>query len=281
MMMHMGITKAIIATAGYGTRRLPITKTIDKNMLPIGNRPVIDYVVEECVLAGIEDIYLVVNDIKGQIRQYYDENVRLTKFLAGRGAKDKLVKAQTAPEGVRLHYVEQDVNDKYGTSVPVALVVREFGVDEQIVFCNGDDPFWKAKDGSDVKTLIEGVRSEDEAALMGYVVEKKDMGRYGMIIKNDEDMMTGLIEKPKPEEVTGNLANINRFVLSRELLRMIVEYTDENDFGPMDQEYMITDPIFKFIKVGGKMRVVASTGEWMDCGSLEGWLKANNTVCAG
>lgn len=274
----MRIRKAIIATAGYGTRRLPITKTIEKNMLPVGNRPVIDYVVEECVLAGITEIYLVVNNAKdGQIKQYYSENAPLAQFLKDRKADEKLAKLSTVPEGVTLHFVEQDVNKWYGTSIPVTLVAEKIGMDEPLVFCNGDDPFWGAKDGSDIKTLVDGCR-DGEAALMGYKVAREDMPRYGMIIKDKDNMMTELVEKPALTEVTSTLANINRFLLSPELIRMIVEYTRGHSFKPTDQEYLITDPIFKFIRDGGRMRVVSSTGEWLDCGSVEGWLHANNTV---
>ncbi|MDR2336996.1 MAG: hypothetical protein LBE03_02745 [Candidatus Nomurabacteria bacterium] len=277
----MKVEKAIISTAGYGTRRLPITKTIDKNMLPIGNRPVIDYVVEECVLAGIKDIYLVVNDAKnGQIKAYYGENILLEEFLQARGAKEKLAKLRTAPKNVRLHYVEQNVNDRYGTSVPVTLVVEQFKLNEHVVLCNGDDPFWGAKDGSDVKTLIEGIKSEDESAIMGYEVLKTEVPKYGMLEKNAADMLTGVIEKPSLDKVTSTLVNLNRLIMSPALFEVIVEYTNSHHFNPKDQEYMLTDGYSEYLKRGGKMRVVPSTGKWLDCGSLEGWLNANNVVYA-
>lgn len=275
----MQIRKAIIATAGYGTRRLPITKTIEKNMLPVGNRPVIDYVVEECVLAGITEIYLVVNNAKdGQIWQYYSENAPLAQFLTERGADEKLAKLATVPEGVTLHFVEQNVNEWYGTSIPVTLAVEEFGLNEHVVFCNGDDPFWGAKDGSDIKTLAEGLKAEDESAIMGYRVDRSEVPRYGMLDVNDEGMLARVVEKPAAEDVTSDLVNLNRLVMSPELLNVVVEYTRGNEFGPMDQEYMITDAYEEYLRRGGKMRVVPSTGKWLDCGSVEGWLHANNVV---
>ena len=79
----MNCTKAIIIIAGYGTRRLPITKSIEKSMLPILNRPVVDYVVEDCIKAGITDIYFVVNKDAVQIRSYYGHNKVLEDYLAG------------------------------------------------------------------------------------------------------------------------------------------------------------------------------------------------------
>ena len=273
----MRVEKAIIPVAGWGTRRLPITKTLDKNMLPVGNRPVIDYVIEDCVRAGIKDIYLVVNSIdKSQIKEYYGENLVLEEFLRERGADEKLAKLKTVPDGVNLHWVEQDVNRSYGTAVPVALVVKEFGLDEPVMFCNGDDFFWNVPSGSAVKDAVENF--DGEALITGVVRKPEEMVRYGMLEKDKTGHLVRLVEKPDISEVTSDLANVNRFVLTPELLKGIVEYVDGHNFGPDDQEYMITDPIFDFICGGGKMKAIAAQGEWMDCGSVEGWLHANRVV---
>jgi len=276
----MEIKKAIIATAGYGTRRLPITKTIEKNMLPLGNRPVIDYVVQECVLAGITDIYLVVNDIAtSQIKAYYEAAPELEQYLSDRNATEKLAKINTAPKNINFHYVQQDVNDRYGTSIPVTLAAEQYNINEPIVFCNGDDPFWGAKDNSDVKTLVDAFRDPDETVIIGYRVDEKDVPRYGMFRKDANDMLVSIIEKPSIEQVDSNLVNVNRLILSPKLLKIIINYANSHNFGPKDQEYIITDPYSEYLKQGGKMRVVPSTGQWLDCGSLEGWLHANNVVC--
>ena len=82
----MQIKKAIIPVAGWGTRRLPITKTIEKAMLPIGNRPLVDYVVEDCVKAGISEIYIVIDEKPfSQIKNYYEDNAKLYNYLIARG----------------------------------------------------------------------------------------------------------------------------------------------------------------------------------------------------
>lgn len=83
----MKCTKAIIPVAGWGTRRLPITKTIEKCMLPLGNRPVVDYAVQDCIAAGITDIYFVVGEQSTQIRDYYRSNVDLNDYLKRNGKK--------------------------------------------------------------------------------------------------------------------------------------------------------------------------------------------------
>ncbi len=91
--------------------------------------------------------------------------------------------------------------------------------------------------------------------------------------------LVGVVEKPKPEEAPSNLINVSKYIMAPELLKKIVKYVDEHDFGPLDQEYMVTDPIDEYIKEGGIIKVAPTTGEYLDGGSVEGWLHANNVVC--
>ena len=281
------ITKAIIPVAGYGTRRLPMTKAIEKSMLPIGDRPLVDYAVSECIKAGIKDIYFVINKTMGdhtQIETYYGKNALLEDFLRDRNASEKLAKLQTAPEDVRFHYVVQDPNAAYGTAVPVALVmaaaatgeVPAIGAEESVVFANGDDFFWDGGKTSEMATFVSRVE-DGEAAIIGVECPREQVCNFGMI-DNDAGVMKGLVEKPSKDEITSTLINVNRFVLNPALLKEIVAYVERNDFSPLEQEYLITDPILDFVKNGGKMRVVPAQSEWLDGGSLEGWYKANTTV---
>lgn len=277
----MSITKAIIPVAGFGTRRLPITKAVEKSMLPVGNRPITDYIIEDCARAGIKDIYIVINDSAcSQIKTYYGENVPLTEFLTERGATEKLEKLKTVPDGVNIHYVAQPAG-RYGTAITVKLVVDTFGIDEQIVFANGDDFFWNAPEGSQIKDLLAHVESDDEAVVTGLRSSKEDISAKFAEVRVDENsMVTSIVEKPPIDTVVSDLANINRYVLSPKLLEFICKYVDENDFGANDQEYYLTDPVDEYVKAGYKLRAVPAVGEFMDCGSVEGWLKANNTVAA-
>ncbi|MDR0979954.1 MAG: hypothetical protein LBM12_02260 [Candidatus Nomurabacteria bacterium] len=280
------VTKAIIPVAGYGTRRLPLTKAIEKSMLPIGDRPLVDYAVADCIQAGIKDIYFVINRTLGdttQIETYYGKNSLLAEFLADRKASEKLAKLQTAPEDVRFHFVVQDPNKQYGTAVPVALVlaaaergeVPAIGADESVAFANGDDFFWDGK-SSEMANLLAGV-AEGEAATMPIARKESEMPSFGMVEVAD-GYMTGLVEKPELAAVTSNLANTNRFVFCPKLLQMIAEYVKTHDFSPLEQEYMITDPILEFIRQGGKIKVVPAKSEWLDGGSLDGWFYANQVV---
>ena len=274
----MSITKAIIPVAGWGTRRLPITKAVEKCMLPIGNRPIVDYIVEDCVRAGITDIYFVINDTEhSQLKDYYGDNAQIAKFLTDKNAIDKLELLDTTPAGVNFHYTVQP-SGRYGTAVPVALVVKEFNLNEQVVMRNGDDPFWNVPSGSEVKNMIESIINEDESVTVGATKPIDEMSKYGMLDVAD-GLLQRIVEKPSIENVTSTLANINCSVLSASLLTTIVNYVDSHDFGPTDQEYMITDPISEYLDNGGRIRVLAATGEWLDSGSLEGWLNANKVIC--
>ncbi|MCL2371149.1 sugar phosphate nucleotidyltransferase [Candidatus Saccharibacteria bacterium] len=278
------VTKAIIPVAGYGTRRLPMTKAIEKSMLPIGDRPLVDYAVSECIQAGIKDIYFVINKSAGdcptQIETYYGRNMVLEEFLKDRKATEKLAKLQTAPEDVRFHYIVQDPNARYGTAIPVALFMEQFGADlaedEGVAFANGDDFFWDGGKTYEMVNLVAGVRDGESATMPG-LRRKEEMPSFGMV-EVEGDYMIGLVEKPALEDATSLLANTNRCIFNLELLKMIADYVDRNDFSPLEQEYMITDPILEYVRKGGKMRVVVAQSEWLDGGSLDGWFKANQVV---
>ncbi|MCL2445009.1 sugar phosphate nucleotidyltransferase [Candidatus Saccharibacteria bacterium] len=279
MMKIMSITKAIIPIAGWGTRRLPITKVIEKSMLPIGNRPIVDYVVEDCVKAGIKDIYLVIGEGEcSQVKAYYGENLVLEKYLEERGKGDRIELMKTAPKGVNFHYVVQKDDGRYGTALPVAIAAEEFGIDEAVAVLMGDDFIWEAEGGSEMANLIASVESEDESAIVGATIAREDVSKYG-VLEVVEGKLAGIVEKPSVEEAPSSMINISKYVMSAEMLRMVVDYVKGNDFGPKDQEYMITDPIFDYIRAGNVMRVLPMTGRYLDGGSLEGWLEANNVVC--
>ncbi|GHU08657.1 UTP--glucose-1-phosphate uridylyltransferase [Alphaproteobacteria bacterium] len=273
------ITKAIIPVAGWGTRRLPITKAIEKCMLPIGNRPIVDYIVEDCARAGITDIYFVINDTPhSQLKDYYGHNTQFEKYLTEKNSTEKLKLLDTAPANVNFHYSVQP-GGKYGTAVPLALAIKEFGLDEQVLWCNGDDPFWNVPSGSAAKDLIDSIQNADESAVMTVTKPREEMPKYGMIVVGDDGLVTDLIEKPTYENAISNHANINRYVFSPKLLNMIIEYVDTFDVSQNERgEYEATDPIGDYIRASLPMRHLAATGEWLDSGNLEGWLYANEVV---
>jgi UTP--glucose-1-phosphate uridylyltransferase len=273
------ITKAIIPVAGWGTRRLPITKIIEKSMLPVGNRPLVDYSVQELIKAGVKDIYMVISNTEPcQVQEFYKDNLALNQYLIERGKEDRLKLAKTLPDDVTIHYTVQDPASKYGTAVPIALVVKEYRIDEPVLVFMGDDFIWNPGGESAAEALIKASGEKEESAILGVEIPKEKVKKYGVLSEKDGKLV-GVVEKPEPEEAPSNLINVSKYIMAPELLKRIVKYVDEHDFGPKDQEYMVTDPIDDFIKEGGIMRVAPTTGEYLDGGSVEGWLHANNVVC--
>lgn len=274
------ITKAIIPVAGWGTRRLPITKIIEKSMLPVGNRPLVDYSVQELIKAGVKDIYMVISNVEPcQVREFYKENLALNQYLVDRGKEDRLALAKTLPEGVTIHYTVQDPAGKYGTAVPIALVVKEYNLNEPVLVFMGDDFIWNPGGESAAEALTKSIQDESDSAILGVEIDKEKVEKYGVLSAKDGKLID-VVEKPKPDKAPSNLINVSKYIMSPDLLQRIVKYVDEHDFGPLDQEYMVTDPIDDYTKNGGIMRVAPTTGEYLDGGSVEGWLHANNVVCS-
>ena len=247
-------------------------------MLPVGNRPLVDYSVQDLIKAGVKDIYMVVSNVEPcQVRAFYQDNLALNRYLVDRGKADKLEKAKTLPDDVRIHYVAQDPSAKYGTAVPIAMAVEEFKIDEPVLVFMGDDFIWNPGGESAAEALVKA-SGGDKSAILGVEIDKNDVEKYGVLSEKDGNLV-GVVEKPKPEEAPSNLINVSKYIMTPELLRRIVKYVNENDFGPKDQEYMVTDPIDEFIREGGVMKVAPTTGEYLDGGSVEGWLHANQVVC--
>lgn len=273
------ITKAIIPVAGWGTRRLPITKVIEKSMLPVGNRPLVDYSVQELIEAGVTDIYMVVSNTEPcQVREFYSDNIVLNDYLISRGKGDRVALTKTLPEHVKIHYIAQDANSKYGTAVPVAMAAEEYNLNEPVIVYMGDDFIWNPEGESAATSLINSLQSETDSAILGVEIPKEKVDKYG-VLEVQDGKLTNVVEKPSVEEAPSNLINVSKYILSADLLQKIVAYVNEHDFGPTDQEYMITDPIYDYIKQGQTMRVASTSGQYLDGGSIEGWVHANNVVC--
>lgn len=274
----MPITKAIIPVAGWGTRRLPITKIIEKSMLPVGNRPLVDYSVQELIKAGITDIYMVISNVEPcQVQEFYRDNLALNQYLIDRGKEDRLQLAKTLPEGVTIHYTTQDPAGRYGTAFPIALVVEEYNINEPVLVFMGDDFIWNPAGPSAADSLLQSIQDTSESAILGVEIPQSEVEKYG-VLSVSNGRLTGIVEKPKVAEAPSNLINVSKYIMSAELLQEIVSYVKQHDFGPKDQEYLVTDPLANYIQKGGVIRVAPTSGEYLDGGSVEGWLHANNVV---
>ncbi len=300
----MKITTAIIPVAGYGTRRLPITKAIEKCMLPIGNRPIIDYVVADCVAAGIRDIWFVVGEESRQIREYFGRNEKLEKYLQERGKLDEL--QAILPYGyrfdektreinridpriksgddewrgdVKFHYVDQLQNGKYGTTIPVAIALEKIGTAKPVLVVMGDDFFYHAP-GDKMRQLhdLMEIANDGEAAILGFqVATREEASKYGVIKQDSRGSFMQIVENPAPADAPSLLINIAKYVFPPKLLELIKKHAD-SDLVAANGEYQILKPIDDFVAIGGTVKVLPVCGEYLDGGNLAGWLHANEVV---
>lgn len=270
----MPITKAIIPVAGWGTRRLPITKAIEKCMLPLGNRPIVDYVVRDCIAAGITDIFFVVSEQSDQLHAYYRDNVELTDYLIRNCKQDMLTLIQTPP--VRFHYIVQPSYGKYGTAVPVALAMPYIDAGESVVVVMGDDCLYNEDGSSDIDRLLAAT-PEGQSGILGVPLDDNETQtqRYGHIVTDAQSNLVRIIEHPDPMP-EHFIKNVSKYVLSYDMLRAVESYVAADiEAG---KEYYIFHPFQTVIEQGAQMKMVPAIGQYLDAGTVEGWLYANQVV---
>lgn len=277
---------AIILTAGWGTRRLPITKTIEKNMLPVGNRPLIDFAVQDALSVGIEDIYIVVSSAeRSQIRDYYSQNLELEQFLQAHGKAEMLPLVKTLPDGVRLHFVEQGYPGRYGAAIALVSAIEAGGLTGPLWVCMGDNFIWNPGGKTASQTMVAAIAAaqnetgrEDVSAMLGVEVPREEVSRYGVLSVDATGNLTGIVEKPSVEAAPSNLISPGYYVFSPRLVQLTLDYVHQNDFTPGEREYLVPDPIAEYLAEGGLVRTVPAEGTYLDGGTLEGWLHANQVV---
>lgn len=271
----MKCTKAIIPVAGYGTRRLPVSKAVEKCMLPLLNRPIIDYVVEDCLRAGVTDIYFIVSQGGGdQLKKYYSHDPNLETYLI-RNNKDSYLPLVAPPEDVVFHYVEQDPNGQYGTSVPVWLARQYVDPDEHVLVIMGDQCLYRSDKGSEAADLIAAVAHHGaDSGMIAVAVPEEEVSKYGIIECDNEGLFKRIVEKPKREDAPSNLNNASFYLFNKRML----DYVSTDMGRPRRGEYFLTDPINEFVRDGYSLLVEQAKGEYLDCGTVEGWVAANNLL---
>jgi len=268
------VTKAIIPVAGWGTRMLPITKSIEKCMLPIGTRPVIDYIVQDVLAAGIKDIYFVVGEQSSQVQNYYRSNIQLNDYLR-RNGKDDILPLVAPLEGVEIHFIVQPATGGYGTSIPVGLCSEFISDDESALVIMGDQIFLRSDNGSNAKDLIDMVTESDATAgLLGVPVPHEDISKYGIIEKDTDNVFVRILERPAPEDTSCNLNNASFYLFDKQIFELARTLPANANRG----EFEVTDAINTYTARGERIIVGEAAGEYLDAGNPEGWLRANTVV---
>jgi len=263
------VKKIILPVAGLGTRFLPATKAIPKEMLPVLDRPLIQYAVEEAIEAGIEDIILVTGRNKQVMEDHFDHAYELESILRERGKSEalELSRSMLLEEG-RISYVRQMRPRGLGHAVWCA---RNMTCGEPFAVALPDDLI-KGKPGA-LKQMVEAYNELGGNIVATMNVSREDTSKYGVITpgaKTDKGIeVKGLVEKPNPEDAPSTQAVVGRYILQPEVMDLLAQ----REIGA-GGEIQLTDAMDKMI---GKQafHAVEFSGTRFDCGSKIGWLMAN------
>ena len=270
------IRKAVIPAAGLGTRVLPATKAQPKEMLVIVDKPALQYLVEELVTAGIEEILIITGRNKGSIENHFDYSYELEKTLEENGKKSLLKIVNSISEMSNIYYVRQKKPLGLGHAISCA---EAFIGDEPFVVLLGDDIIYtdKKKGQSPVtKQLIEKYEELQGGTILGVQeVAKKNVSKYGIIkpltqIDDKTVVVEDFIEKPTIEEAPSNLAALGRYVLEPEIFSYL-----KNTKPGKGGEIQLTDAILAMKNDGEKLYAYNFDGLRYDTGDKFGMFVAN------
>ncbi len=273
----MKIKKALIAAAGFGTRFLPFTKTIQKEMIPVLNKPVVDYLVDDLVKAGITEIVFVINEHNKQILHYFRENNRLKAYLEKMNKLHLYDEVKTLHEKATFHFVKQADSDPYGSATPIKIAQDHFKDEDSFVVLMGDDIPYNADGISEVSLMINHLEKTKAKALATFVEQPEtELYRYGIaetFEKNGYQYLKNLIEKPTPGTAPTNLANISKYILTPRVFELI----EKQEIDKKSGELYITDTVTMLAQEEA-VAIYTPKGTYLDCGYPLGWLKANLTM---
>lgn len=264
----MKIKKAVIPAAGWGTRLLPATKAQPKEMLPIVDKPAIQYMVEEAVAAGIEDILIITSKDKESIEDHFDKSPALELALEKQGKTELLKEVQDISEMITIHSVRQKEQKGLGHAIHCA---KSFVGDQAFAVLLGDDVIKAQKPV--IKQMIE-VFAEKETAVLGcQTVAEADVNKYGIVDfssrEGDIYKIEDMIEKPEITEAPSRLAILGRYIITPDIFE-ILESTAPGKGG----EIQLTDALKTLLD---KREVYAYDfeGSRYDVGNKMGFLKTN------
>ena len=258
----------MIPAAGLGTRFLPVTKSQPKEMLPVVDKPSIQYVVEEAVMAGIQDILIITGRGKHAIEDHFDRNFELEHFLEQSGKLEQLADVQFVNDMADIHYIRQ--RDPLGLGHAVA-VAREHVGDAPFVVLLGDDIM--VDDAQLLRSMLDVHERENASVLALLEVTPAEIASLGCaevdIVGEGLGQVRSIVEKPKAEEAPSNLAVIGRYVFTP----AIFDALDTIEPG-VNGEYQLTDAIGLLLESEPVFGRMFTEGRY-DIGKVMGFLQAN------
>lgn len=268
--MAKPVTKAIFPVAGLGTRFLPATKANPKEMLPVVDKPLIQYAVEEAVESGITDLIFVTSSSKRAIEDHFDTNYELEQSLLQQG-KDELLEVvqNIVPKGVDCIYVRQPQALGLGHAV---LCARKVIGNHPFAVLLADDLIDAPKSAC-LTQMLERYHQEDASVIAVQEIAREDSQKYGVVAfdseRNDQHRICAIVEKPIPQEAPSCFGVVGRYILTPE----IFNYLDKLPPG-RNGEIQLTDAIARLL-LTQKVLALPFEGKRYDCGSKLGYMQAS------
>ncbi|MDA8622285.1 UTP--glucose-1-phosphate uridylyltransferase GalU [Psychrosphaera sp.] len=270
------VKKAIIPVAGLGTRMLPASKAIPKEMLPIADKPIIQYVVNEIIAAGIKEIVLVTHSSKNSIENHFDKSFELESILEKRVKRQLLDEVQAiCPKDVTIMHVRQGEAKGLGHAIACARPLvgnHPFAVVLPDVMINSYDSNLKQDNLAEMIALYDESRASQ---IMVDAVPNEDVNKYGIadvdgakIEAGESKPMVGMVEKPNVDDAPSNLAVVGRYVLSADIWDIL----EKTPVGAGD-EIQLTDAIATLMD-WEQVNAYVLKGSYHDCGDKLGYMKA-------
>ncbi|MDI1253439.1 UTP--glucose-1-phosphate uridylyltransferase GalU [Thermomonas sp.] len=263
------IRKAVFPVAGLGTRFLPATKTVPKEMLPIVDKPLIQYAVDEAVEAGCDTLVFVTNRYKHSVADYFDKAYELEQKLERAGKHEQLELIRNVlPPGVRAIFVTQSEALGLGHAV---LCAKPVIGDEPFAVLLPDDLIWSRGDGA-LKQMADHAQATGGSVIAVQDVPPEQTGSYGIVATNTFDGQAGritrIVEKPKPADAPSNLAVVGRYILDPSIFDLL-ETTGQGSGG----EIQLTDAISSLL-LHKPVEAFRFHGTRFDCGTHLGLIEA-------
>ena len=266
--MENKIRKAIIPAAGLGTRFLPATKAQPKEMLPIVDKPTLQYIIEECVASGIEEILIITGRNKKSIEDHFDRSVELEMELEKSGKEEMLKMVREISDMVNIHFIRQKEPRGLGHAI---LCAKTFVGNEPFAVLLGDDVVYNDNKPC-LKQLIDCYEEYKTSVLGVQTVEPQDVNKYGIVgglhIEDRVYKVKNLIEKPAVEEAPSNVAILGRYIITPKIFEIL-----ENTAPGKGNEIQLTDALETLIK-NEAMYAYDFEGRRYDVGDKLGFLQA-------
>ncbi len=263
------IRKVVIPVAGLGTRFLPATKAQPKEMLPVVDKPIIQYVVEDAVRSGITDVILVTGPAKRAVEDHFSPNYELISWLKKQGKDEMVEEVKKIADLANFIFIRQ--KGPYGNGTPVLCAKNLIG-NEPFAVMWGDE-FIYSPQKPHLKQLMEVFEKYGDPVLTGYKVDDQGTIKYGILegkqVEKSIYQITNLIEKPGPVKAPSHIASLGGFILTPDIFKAL-ETTKLGKGG----ELWLVDAIFKLLKTRPIYARLVK-GVYYDTGSKLDWLKAN------